>query len=229
MQAVARGIVSSLLLFSLVVCDLGDGSVVQVKRPQEERETGRMWNGTWTTYDKHPYFAALTYDYATGIRPGCGGAFITPQIVLTAAHCLQVEPVSIRYGIDVAQGMRDQSDELGRGIDVNVSKLFVHPAFNPKGMGKEVDVGLVKLVRPIEHRSFLINLPEPQEYDLILAERFNITIVAMGISKYDDPSFILKESQITQAYPCTHNETCCTLGHFICHLNQTFATRPGSC
>lgn len=55
------------------------------------RIDSRILNGTDVSFGIYPWMALLEYkkfaDDSTHF--GCGGALITPQYVLTAAHCVQ--------------------------------------------------------------------------------------------------------------------------------------------
>jgi secreted trypsin-like serine protease len=54
------------------------------------RVDSRILNGTVVTFGNYPWMALLEYnitDFEVSKKFQCGGSLITPQYVLTAAHC----------------------------------------------------------------------------------------------------------------------------------------------
>ena len=188
------------------------------QRGQQEKQTDRMWKGIHTTYEKHPYFAIITYEQMKSKHEtSCGGAFITPQIVITAAHCLEGhrrDRLGVRYGTSKGEHTDGHSKDLGKGIDVKISGLYIYPEYRNI---TEADLALVRLQKPIKHTDFLIRLPESQENDWDLVGKFNVSVVAMGLSYGNDPGLIMKEGQVGQLRSCSWNSTCCSEDHAMCY------------
>jgi len=121
-------------LFVVVASEGGCGQ-------SEEGEPGRyiatnrpIINGTADTGQAHMAVVALTYGPGSGAF--CSGTLIAPNVVLTAAHCLenvQVQWVQVFFGNDVTQA----GDYRG------VSEMEPHWTFS--GPSMEGDIGLIRL------------------------------------------------------------------------------------
>ena len=103
------------------------------------------------------------------------------------------------------------SQELGRGVDVKATGIYLHPEFHRKDL--VADYALVRLERPIEHTQFLINLPEPKEYDWLLVKKYNDSVVAMETArKEEEEDWKIKEGHFVlfiQASYCQSYSPCC--------------------
>ena len=78
---------------------------------------------------------------SSGKEGFCTGTMITPEAVLTAAHCITLtNPVRvvIAYG-----------EPLASAILVDASDWYVHPAFHVDASGVEADVAVVRLQRQV--------------------------------------------------------------------------------
>lgn len=90
--------------------------------------------GTTATQGEFPFMVRLSM--------GCGGALYTPQIVLTAAHC--VSGTGANTSITATAGVVDLQSTTGR---VQVKSTYVYRAPGYNGNGK--DWALIKLASPI--------------------------------------------------------------------------------
>ncbi|MFD3589600.1 serine protease [Streptomyces sp. NPDC058683] len=90
--------------------------------------------GTRATQGEFPFMVRLSM--------GCGGALYTPQIVLTAAHC--VSGTGANTSITATAGVVDLQSTTGR---VQVRSTYVYRAPGYNGNGK--DWALIKLASPI--------------------------------------------------------------------------------
>lgn len=97
---------------------------------------------------KWPWQAALVYASEENAWQGqyCGGSLISPDWVLTAAHCLlnDIGTPLQPDDIDVVLGRYALSSNEGERIDI--SRILIHPAYDDIAL--DYDIGLLRLARP---------------------------------------------------------------------------------
>lgn len=113
------------------------------------RKQIRVIRGKDTVIIKHPYQVSVeTY----GVGHACGGSLISPDIVLTAAHCLQrnIKPTSII--VRLGSNNRDKG-----GITSQVAAYFNHEGYN--ALGNANDVAVIRLAAPVTLGNTIQTIP----------------------------------------------------------------------
>ena len=96
-----------------------------------------IYNGIETTaYPAVVAVGVLNRDGSGGL---CSGTFIAPTVVLTAGHCLSLDPVAAAVGI-FPDGVTE--------VDIDAARWEVHPNFDIDRIAVD-DVAIVVLARPI--------------------------------------------------------------------------------
>lgn len=99
----------------------------------------RIINGQEVTIDDFPYLVAVQIWGSFQ----CGGSIISQSVILTAAHCLELEKQASKYSI-----IYGQTDILGAKTNViQVRSFLMHPKYNYISM--DYDVGLMFLAESI--------------------------------------------------------------------------------
>ncbi|XP_059224579.1 trypsin-like [Stomoxys calcitrans] len=133
-------------MFSIVVIFVLSTSVFA--GPLLHGRHGRIVNGVETTIEKHPYQVSLL-TYSGGHF--CGGALISEDIIVTAAHCMlaySAKQVRVRLG----------SNEYEKGGEwVAVKSLKYHEGFNPLSMMN--DIAVIKMSSPVRQSAKIRYIP----------------------------------------------------------------------
>jgi secreted trypsin-like serine protease len=110
------------------------------------RADPRIFGGFLVDYDKVPWQVALIRGYLP--EPNryafCGGTLISPDVVLTAAHCVKNDLVRVdpkRLAIVAGTGFYGTGGER-----IAISAIYMHPQYND--LTKENDVAVLKLASP---------------------------------------------------------------------------------
>ncbi|KAM5296728.1 kallikrein-7-like [Glossophaga mutica] len=131
----------------------------------------RIINGVPCPRGSHPWQVALL----KGSQLHCGGVLVSPQWVLTAAHCKMSE-YNVHLGNDHLDSKRAQR--------IKATKSFVHPSYSTQT--HENDIMLVKLSQPAKMSSSVNRVNLPSRCD---APGTSCTVSGWGTTTSPDVSF----------------------------------------
>jgi len=120
-----------------------DADVEEVaKIDQRREERARIIGGTDVPLNMYPWFARFTNVYR------CGATLISPEYVLTAAHCINDQKFKLETYGGLYVGALCNQFKAGSNCDqdvetIGMKEIFVHPQYN--GTTYTNDVALIRL------------------------------------------------------------------------------------
>ena len=136
-----KSIILSLLLLHGIADDVDEDN-----KPEIHRQTrGRIVGGELAPANKYPWFTRLMK--RNGNWACCGGMLVTPEYVLTAAHCVVPESnwSTSNAAVEIGSLCPKLADNCGQPKQtINVASITTHPNYNSNT--DDNDFALVKLV-----------------------------------------------------------------------------------
>lgn len=143
--------------------------IVTVVRGEIGENKKRIVGGVEAIPGRYSYMTALV----AGSEHFCGGALITDQWVLTAAHCRG-------YGTHVMIGRTDLGSNIELYERIPIEYEVVHPRYNSNT--NEHDILLVKLIRPSRIPPVSVD-----DGSNLLLNGLEVTVMGWGTTCYGGP------------------------------------------
>ncbi|KAF2887921.1 hypothetical protein ILUMI_18252, partial [Ignelater luminosus] len=120
----------------------------------------RIFGGTKTTIEQFPWLVLLE---STNNDFTCGGSLINNRYVLTAAHCVGEDIVSVRLGEYNLEKDKDCEGDDTPGfeycadpvVNVEVEERIVHGSFDSHDRNAYGDIALLRLKKEVNYTKFI--------------------------------------------------------------------------
>lgn len=170
---------------------------LQAAAPKPLAVSPSIVGGVETTPYSRPYQVALLMNG----RQGCGGTLISPNWVLTAAHCLDSASTS---SLTVQVGAHSMSRRDGQ--NVKVSQIIKHENWQgAQGIRSGWDIAVLKLATPVSASIKPAKLPSVKLADQLAAVGNPVTVSGWGLTRNQgSPSDVLREVNL----PVLSNQAC---------------------
>ncbi len=184
------------------------------------QQTQPIVNGRLVTGDKHLATTMLAYDvaerydekmveYLGKYRLFCSSSLITPNFVITAAHCIcngDTKPIDLdqkRYGVHV---MLAQSENDVRKV-YDIEAFYAHPDYqcDIEAEDLEHDIAILKLKKPVPLDEIRPIAPIPESRAITAAEvdsveGVTVNDVGFGLTHDEDDSRAIKHEMVSKLY-----------------------------
>ncbi|MGB1270580.1 MAG: S1 family serine peptidase, partial [Endozoicomonas sp.] len=148
------------IFFSLVLCcfySFGDIGVDQEGRERVKRIVG----GQDAEAAQYPWMVSLLYWRSKNVHL-CGATLISPQWLLTAAHCFDDKQHGLYAYLGADKHIRNSDSWYDFDSDVvPVEEVVMHPEYNSKTF--EYDAALLRLSEPVSHIPYVYLIPHKVE------------------------------------------------------------------
>lgn len=105
----------------------------------------RIFGGEAVEIEDHPWQVALVRGYMTARSQFCGGTLVAPDVVVTAAHCIDSRVVLKNPArVDVVSGTTVFPEG---GERLKTTSVFIHPLWDRSSW--DYDIAIIKLASPV--------------------------------------------------------------------------------
>ncbi|XP_077490505.1 neurotrypsin-like [Amblyomma americanum] len=127
-------------------------------RPQWRRITGRIVDGIPAHYGAHPWLVDVRLrDISGQTMHWCGGTILSPDFILSAAHCFKFSPNVSQLVVRVGQYKLYAPDPYE--LEFQVEALRLHESFNPDTFYN--DICVLKIRTTVTHRILFNEFVKP--------------------------------------------------------------------
>jgi secreted trypsin-like serine protease len=108
---------------------------LEYSKPVKATRTGRIIGGDFVSIGTYPWFTMLLKSNGGSyIKQGCGGMLVSPEFVLTAAHCINhslfMSGAAVKIGA-LESILDDKSDNGGQYYEIRtVQSVYSHPEYD---------------------------------------------------------------------------------------------------
>ncbi|KAF6215324.1 hypothetical protein GE061_010076 [Apolygus lucorum] len=104
------------------------------------RDSGsRIVGGKFYKTNEYPFIVGIARVAARGYAPFCGGSIITPNHVITAAHCTD-DVIKARTKTAVLLGTHDRSKPSSSAVIINVASIQQHAGYNANTVINDISI-----------------------------------------------------------------------------------------
>ena len=120
----------------------------------------------------------------------CTGTLVTPEILVTAAHCL-----SQYEGQWVVRAGVTEKDAKG-AVEASIKRFSIHPEYNWPQMYSDIGVALLNESLPLSDSIFTLCLPD-SSYDVDTMDGQGVTVQGWGVTNDETAGIKLTEIDVT--------------------------------